>query len=65
MLFSSCLQDHQVTVSAFKKRIEEEYPLDVVQSFEDILRDDDKVNQQFMIHSNDTECYRCNSLCSS
>jgi hypothetical protein len=44
MLFSSCLQDHQITVSTFKERIQDEYPLDVVQSFEDILMDDDKAN---------------------
>lgn len=43
-LLSSCLQDHQVTVSAFRRRIQTEYPPDVVQSFEDSLRDDDKVS---------------------
>lgn len=47
VLLSSCLQDHQVTASAFKKRIQAEYPPDVVQSFEDNMRDDDKVNQEF------------------
>lgn len=44
VLLSSCLQDHQVTASTFKKRIEEEYPPVVVQSFEDSLMDDDKVS---------------------
>lgn len=56
MLFCSCLQNHQITISAFKKIIQEEYPPDVVQSFEDILRDDDKANQQSMIDSYCTDC---------
>lgn len=56
MLFSSCLQDHQITVSTFKERIEEEYPLDIVQCFEDILRDDDKVHQQFIMDGYFTDC---------
>lgn len=47
MLLSSCLEDHKITVSAFKRRIQAEYPPDVVQSFEDSLRNDDKVNWQF------------------
>ena len=56
MLFSSCLQDHQITVSTFQARIQDEYPLDVVQSFEDILRDGDKVDQQFMINCYCADC---------
>lgn len=56
MLFSSCLQDHQVTISTFKERIQEEYPLDIVQSFEDILRDDDKANQLSMIDDYGADC---------
>lgn len=48
-LLSSCLQDHQTTASAFKKRIQMEYPPDVVQSFEDILGDEDKVSLQFVV----------------
>lgn len=49
LLLSSCLQDHQVTSSAFKKRIQREYPPHVVQSFEDILGNKDKVSSMFMI----------------
>jgi hypothetical protein len=48
VLLSSCLEDHKITVSAFKRRIQAEYPPDVVQSFEDNLRNDDKVNSQFV-----------------
>jgi hypothetical protein len=43
MLLNSCLQDHEVTVSVFKKKIQTEYPPDVVQSFEESLSDNDKV----------------------
>ncbi|KAF9792170.1 S-adenosyl-L-methionine-dependent methyltransferase [Thelephora terrestris] len=42
-LLSSCLQDHQVTASAFKEKILEEYPPDVAQSFEESLKNGDKV----------------------
>ena len=44
MILSSCLQDHQVTTSAFKERIQAEYPPDIAQSFEDSLKDDNKVS---------------------
>jgi DNA (cytosine-5)-methyltransferase 1 len=44
MLLSSCLEDHQVTVSAFKKRIRAEYPPDVAQSLENSLSDSDRVS---------------------
>lgn len=37
MLLSSCLQDHQITVSTFKRRIQMEYPPDIAQDFEDGL----------------------------
>jgi len=43
VLLSSCLQDHQATVSTFKNRIWTEYPPDVAQDFEDSLRNSDKV----------------------
>jgi len=46
ILLSSCLQDHQVTVSTFKDRIWMEYPPEVAQCLEDGLRDDDKVHLQ-------------------
>ena len=44
ILLSSCLQDHQVTVSTFKDRIWMEYPHAVAQSLEDSLREDNKVH---------------------
>lgn len=44
MLLSSCLQDHQVTASTFRRRIQAGYPPDVAQSFEDSLRDDEMVS---------------------
>jgi len=44
MLLSTCLQGNQVIASTFKKKIRMEYPPDVVESFEDCLRDDDKVS---------------------
>lgn len=42
-LLSSCLQDHQITASAFKKKIQMEYPPDVAQDFEDSLGNRDEV----------------------
>ena len=44
VLLSSCLQDHQVTVSTFKRKIQAGYPPAVAQIFEDSLRDDDMVS---------------------
>jgi len=44
MLLSSCLQDHQITASTFKKRIQASYPPNMAQSFEDYLKDDDMVS---------------------
>ena len=45
VLLSSCLQDHQVTVSTFKDKIRMEYPPEVAQSLEDTLRDDEVYSQ--------------------
>lgn len=50
VILSSCLQDHQVTVSSFWKRIQREYPPDVVQSFGDRLQNRDQVNIEFIIN---------------
>jgi hypothetical protein len=44
VLLSSCLQDRQVTASAFKEKILEEYPPDIAQSFEESLNNGDKVS---------------------
>ena len=44
MLLSSCLQSHQVTVSTFEEKVRMEYPPDVVESFEESLKDEDKVS---------------------
>ena len=49
-ILSSCLQDHEITVSSFKKRIQMEYPPDVAQDFEDSLKNRDKVCLQFTIN---------------
>jgi hypothetical protein len=49
MLLSSCLQDHQVTVSTFKEKIQREHPPDVLQNFEDSLKNSDQVSLSFMI----------------
>ena len=48
-LLSSCLQDHQVTVSTFKERIQKEYPPDIVQNFENSLRNGVDVGSQFVV----------------
>jgi len=49
VLLSSCLQDHQATVSTFKHRIQMEYPSDVAQSLEDCLGDAGEVCLQSMV----------------
>lgn len=49
VLLSSCLRDHQATVSTFKNRIWKEYPPDVAQNLEDCLSDTDKVYLEFAV----------------
>lgn len=65
MLLSSCLQDHQVTASTFKKRIQAEYPPDVAQSFEESLRNDNMVSSECIEMGMRLIFCRCHLFCIS